>query len=210
MNRAALLQRLLVLLTLLTASALATTDAQARERRFEPNPRSEAQVVQVQNGAAIISAAGQHFSTGASMAPESARKVWLSVSIKNTGAAPVELVDGVIQITNAGEPLRLQEVSELANDGQENTYFRDHCAYASSSSQINCNSGSFNRRQRERLEAERSSKTRNATRELALGELVVERFQVDLPKRNRSSPTVLTVMVTAGGEQIAFDFKEVD
>ncbi len=210
MSRHRLIQPTLVLLSILTAIALGS-QAHAKGRRFEPSPRSETQVVQVLNEAAIISAAGRHFSAGASMAPASVRQAWLSVSVKNTGAAPVELVDGAIQVTSASESLRLQDVRELARGTQDAAVFRDVCAYATPSSQINCNGDSFSRRQRQRIEADRSdSNSVNAARLLAPGELAVQQFQLDLPKRNRASPTVLTVIVTVGAEQLAFDFKEVD
>ena len=210
MNRHPSIQHVIILLSLLTTLAL-EPEAHAGERRFEPSPQSKNQLVQVLKEATIISAAGKQISAGASMTPASARRVWLSVSVKNTSAAPLDFNEGAVQVMSAGEPLQLHRIHNPATHAEDDGYMRDPCANATSSSQINCNIDSFNRRQHQRLEATRPApETVKAERQLAPGELAVQQFQLDLPKKNQASPTTLTVSVTAGGEQLSFDFSEVD
>lgn len=201
MNRLESIRHWLVLLILLSACTL-SSDAYAQSRRFDPSPRSNSQLVQVLNEKMIISEAGTQISAGASMASASIRKVSLSVSVKNTSAAPLDFIDGSIQVMSAGETLRLRNIGSPAKDVEGDGYMLDRCVNATRSSQMNCTIDSFNQRQRKRIEA--------AQHRLAPGELSVQQFQIDLPRKNHASPTILTVSVTAGGEQLSFDFREFD
>ena len=181
----------------------------AADRRFEPVPQSAEQPVKVVGDSSIISMAGKQFHAGASIAPESSRKAWLSVSMKNMSAVPLELGAQTVVVTGNGQPLALRNADEATKAQQDDGYVRDPCANATLSSQLNCNTDAFNRRQTERAAAEASG-VKPMAEQLGSGQLVVRQYELDLPKKSKTSPAMLKVSVTVGGEQISFDFKEID
>lgn len=199
-----------VVIGMLVLAFAAPSTVQAADRRFEPVSQSAAQVVKVVADSSIISAAGKLFHAGASIAPESSRKAWLSVSVKNMSAEPLPLVADAIAVTGNGQPLKLENADEVTKKGQAGDgYVRDPCANATSNSQLNCNIDDFNRKQANRME-DSATADKPAAEQLGSGQLVVKQYQVDLPKPSKAGPAMLKVSVTLGGEQITFDFKEVN
>ena len=184
--------------------------AHAAGRRFEPVPQSQAQIVQIVNDSAIISAAGKHMDAGASMAPASARQAWLSVSVKNKSAAPVGFGDGAIQVLSDDKVLALRSAEDALKSSKDDGYVRDRCANATASSQLNCNIDWFNQRQAKRIEKTSDADQPALQQQLEPGQLLARQFQVDLPKKSSSGPTTLRVSVTLAGEQLSFDFREVE
>lgn len=134
------------------ALLLACLDASAADRRFVPVPNSDHQKLQVINGATIISAAGNGFHAGATIAPTSSKQAWLSVSIKNNGTVPVPFDDSNIKVSSADTLMSLASADAV----------------------------------------------------------LARQFQIELPKRSKSSPATLKVSVTLEGETIAFDFNELN
>lgn len=191
--------RLLLVLALAGASLVAS----AADRRFVPVPATEYQKLQVINGATIISAAGKSFHAGASIAPTSSRQAWLSVSVKNTSTVPVPFDDAGILVQSGDNTLGMKAAEEVMD--QDDGLVRDKCINASKSSQLNCNIDNFNKKQQVRMEDSLASK---AT--LAPGALVVRQFQLDLPKRSKTTPATLKVKVTVEAETIEFNFNELN
>jgi len=198
-----------IVISLLLLAVAAGPVAQAADRRFEPVPQSETQVVKVVADSSIISSAGKQFHAGASLAPESSRKAWLSVSVKNMTAAPLGFGEDAIVAVGNGKTLALTRADEALKGSKDDGYVRDPCANATSSSQMNCTIDDFNRRQAERTAAS-AAEAKPAAEQLGSGQLVVRQYQVDLPKHSKSVPLLIKVSITLGGEAISFDFKEVD
>ncbi|OGT59221.1 MAG: hypothetical protein A3E01_20590 [Gammaproteobacteria bacterium RIFCSPHIGHO2_12_FULL_63_22] len=190
---------------LLAALAGASLVASAADRRFVPVPATEYQKLQVINGATIISAAGRGFHAGATLAPTSSRRAWLSVSVKNTGTVPVPFNDAGIQVQHGDNTLGMKSAEEVMGQGKDDGLVRDKCANASESSQINCNIESFNNKQEARTKELSAAKA-----VLAPGALVARQFQLELPKRSKAIPLSLKVRVTVEGETIEFDFNELN
>jgi len=96
--------------------------ASAADRRFVPVPATDYQKLQVINGATIISAAGKGFHAGASLAPTSGRRALLSISVKNTGPAPVSFNDAGILVRHGDDVLGMklaEQVPGEAKDGKD-------------------------------------------------------------------------------------------
>jgi len=201
--------RLAAVTCLLVSGLVAVPAAEAADRRFEPVPQSAEQPVKVVGDSSIISMAGKQFHAGASIAPESSRKAWLSVSIKNMSATTLELGAQAVVVTGNGQPLAFRDADEATKPQQDDGLVRDPCANASASSLLNCNTDAFNRRQQERAAAEAAG-VKPATEQLGSGQLQVRQYEMDLPKKSKTGPALIKVTLTLGGEQISFDFKEVD
>ena len=112
-------------------------------------------------------------------------------------------------MTGNGQPLAFRDADEATKPQQDDGLVRDPCANASASSLLNCNTDAFNRRQQERAAAEAAG-VKPATQQLGSGQLQVRQYEMDLPKKSKTGPALIKVSVTLGGEQISFDFKEVD
>ena len=192
-------------LALFSAVLAASSAFGASLRRFEPVLQDPSQNVQTVNGMLIISAAGKRFGAGASIAPASLKQAWLSVSLKNTGTTPLDLEGKAVRVLANGRAAELRSAAEALGKVHGDGYVRDKCALASASSQLNCNIDSFNAKQHERM-----ASVAEAHRQLAPGELIATQFQVDLPKKSGKTPSLLKVIVSAGGEDLTFDFKEVE
>jgi hypothetical protein len=201
--------RLAAVAFLLVSGMAVPPAADAAGRRFEPVPQSAAQPVKTVGEASIISMAGKQFQVGASIAPESSRHAWLSVSIKNMSATPLEMRAKAVVVTGNGQPLAVRDADEATKPQQKDGYVRDPCALATTSSVLNCNTDDFNRRQAERAAAEAAGAKPEAE-QLGSGQLLVRQYELDLPKKSKTGPALIKVSVTLGGEQISFDFKEVD
>lgn len=197
----------LVLFAALAAPFAAS--AAAAPRSFEPVAKSAAQQIQIVGGSAIITASATSFGAGASTAPASSKQLWLSVSVKNTGADPIAFSDEIIRVTGVGKALTIRTAEEALKPAKDDGLVRDKCAHASASSQLNCNIDSFNGRQDKRL-SEASLAEQAAARQVAPGKLLARQFQIDLPKKSKAGPTTLNVEVSVGGESVSFDFREVD
>jgi hypothetical protein len=177
--------------------------AHAAERRFVPVPQSDSQVLQVVEGMTIVSAAGTTIDAGASMAPASARQAWLSVSVKNKGAAPVAFGNDAIRVANGGKALAVRP-ADAALEAAGATPVTDECANASASSQVNCGIDQFTDRQADRIDV-----TNRSEAVLAPGQLLAQQFQVDLPRKSRDGLARLDVSVRVGDEELVFVFEEV-
>jgi len=177
----------------------------AADRRFVPVPATEYQKLQVINGVTIISAAGKGFHAGASLAPTSSRRAWLSVSVKNTGPMPAPFNDAGIVVRHGDDILGMKSAEEVMGQAGDDGLVRDKCANASESSQINCNIDNFNDKQKARGEDMAAAKA-----SLAPGALVARQFQLELPKRSKTVPLKLKVSVTVEAETIEFDFNELN
>lgn len=191
---------------MLCIGLLAAATAAAADRRFDPVPQSPLQHVQSANGLTIISASGQKLGAGASISASNSKKAWLSVSVKNTGQAPVGFTDAAIAVTSGSEKLSFRRAGEVAGKAGDDGLVRDKCAQASSSSQVNCNIDSFNDKQAKRLAAEEQSESE----QLGVGQLVARQYQVDLPKKAKRDAVTLTVTITLDGEAINFVFMQAD
>jgi hypothetical protein len=201
--------RLALPLLVLAAFVWSSTAQSAEPRRFEPVPQSKAQIVQVLKDSTIITTAGKRIDAGASMAPDSAKATWLAVSVKNTSTTPLSLGGSAIQVVAGDQPLPMRTAEDAlkpVNDKNDG-YVRDRCALATASSMRNCSIDMFNQKQAKRID-EASKATE--TEQLAPGQLRTQQFQVDLPKKSKSAPVMLKVNITVDGEQLVFDFKEVD
>lgn len=161
----------LVLVLALSGTSLVVS---AADRRFVPVPATEYQKLQVINGVTIISAAGKRFHAGASIAATSSRQAWLSISVKNTGTAPVAFDDAALVVMSGGKALGMKSAEEVMGKAD-----REDAAVA-------------------------------AIPTLAPGALVARQFQMDLPKRSKTTPATLKVAVTVEGEAIEFDFNELN
>lgn len=178
----------------------------AADRKFDPVPQSALQHVQSANAMTIISASGQKLGAGASISASNSKKAWLSVSVKNTGNAPIGFTDAAIVVTSGGEKLILRRAGEEPGKAGDDGLVRDRCAQASSSSQVNCNIDSFNDKQSRRLAAE----DRAESEQLGVGQLVARQYQVDLPKKAKREAVTLNVSITLDGEAINFVFMQAD
>lgn len=186
---------------LLAALSGASLAASAADRRFVPVPATEYQRLQVLNGATIISAAGNTFHAGASLAATSSRQAWLSISVKNTSPAPLAFDDAGILVRSGDTTLGMKLAEQAGDDG----LVRDNCVHASESSQLNCNIDDFNKKQDVRMKREAS-----AGAVLPPGALVTRQFQLELPKRSKTVLAKLKVRVSVEGETIEFDFNELN
>lgn len=185
------------------AGLFASMQCMAADRIFQPVPQSKSQPVQAVNGLLIISAAGRSFDAGASFRPKSSRQAWLSVSVKNSSRDPIQFGDGGVQVYSQGVLLRISRV-DLAGK-PEAAPLTDPCANATADSQLNCNIDKFNQKQAART----SSVDAVEAQQLSPGQLVARQYQVELPKKSKG-PARLTVNITAQGEQMAFQFSEVE
>lgn len=193
-------------ISMLCIGLLAAASAGASDRRFDPVPQSALQHVQSANGMTIISASGQKLGAGASISASNSKKAWLSVSVKNTGKAPVGFTDAAIVVTSGGEKLILRRAGDESGKGGDDGLVRDKCAQASSSSQVNCNIDSFNDKQARRLAAEVQAESE----QLGVGQLDARQYQVDLPKKAKREAVTLIVTITLDGEAINFVFMQPD
>jgi hypothetical protein len=193
----------------LAAVAIGPAAQAAAARRFEPIPESQAQPVKLVGEVSIISAAAKQFHAGASMSPDSAKTAWLSVSVKNMGTVPIEFADGAIVVTSMDKPMAIRSADEAMKDAKGEGLVKDPCANATPSSQRNCTIDVFNRQQAKRTD-QPSEQEAAAARQLAPGELKVKQYQVELPKQSKAVFAMLKVSVTIGGEQVSFNFKEVE
>jgi hypothetical protein len=183
--------------------------ALASERRFEPVVHADTQRTQTINGMVIVSTDGQRYGAGAALAPASTNQQWLSVSVKNTGTAPVTLDYRDILVMANGQPLATRSAEAALAQEKVDEYPKDRCANSTAASQLNCNIDSFNERQASRAIASTEPRDADAIIQIAPGQLISRQLQVDLPKKSKSHPATLTVSVTVEGEQLSFDFAEV-
>ena len=190
---------------MVVALAATSVAASAADRRFVPVPATGYQKLQVINGATIISAAGKSFHAGASLAPTSSRRAWLSVSVKNTGTLPLPFNDAGILVRSGETTLGMKLAGEAAAKGDDDGLARDNCANVRKSSQINCNIDNFNKKQQVRTKTLSEDE-----RVLPPGALLTRQFQLELPKRSKTTMAKLEVRVTLEGETIEFDFNELD
>jgi hypothetical protein len=201
--RAAQAIRRMCVATLAALAFAASLPLQAAERRFVPVPQGPTQLLQVVEGMTIVAGAGESMDAGASMAPDTARQAWLSVSIRNTGKVPLAIGPGAVVVTSAGAVLAVRPAEAVeAADAEPVT---DKCANASASSQINCGIDAFNDKQAARAQPAPAAEATT----LAPGAVQANQFQVDLPKKSRAALARLEVRVRAGDEEIAFVFEEV-
>ncbi len=164
--------------------------------------------MKVLGDASIISAVAKQFHAGASIAPDSSRKSWLSISVKNVGTVPLDFGDGVVVVTSGEKTLAIRNAEEATKGSTDTGYVRDPCANATASSQRNCSIDMFNRKQAKRIAGDTPEAA--AVQQLAPGELKVKQFELELPKKSKDAPVTVKVSVTLAGEQISFDFKEVE
>lgn len=97
---------------MLCIGLFAAATAGAADRKFDPVPQSALQHVQSANGMTILSASGQKLGAGASISASNSKNAWLSVSVKNTGKAPVGFSDAFIVVTSGGEKLNFRRAGE--------------------------------------------------------------------------------------------------
>lgn len=192
----------------LLALALAGA-ANAASRRFEPVLKSPAQQVSVLNGMSIVSASGAHFSAGASFSPESARQGWLLVSVKNTGAQPAVFDAGSITVSAAGKPLVVHGADEIAAKAGSGYWLANkNCINATKTSYSSCMAAdSFNKTKGDKPAGQAPAQP-TLPRQILPGEVFPSQFLVELPKKSRGEPAVLTVTLRLQGEQLGFEFKE--
>jgi hypothetical protein len=191
---------------MLCIGMLAAANAAAADRKFEPVPQSSLQHLQVVNGMTIVSASGQKLGAGASIPSSNAKKAWLSVSVKNTGKAPVGFTDSAIVVTSGGEKLNFRRAGDVPGKSAGDGLDRDKCAQATSTSQVNCNIDSFNAKQARRLAAEEQAEPE----QLGVGQLVARQYQVDLPRKAKRQAVSLNIAITVDGEEIVFVFMQAD
>jgi len=183
--------------------------ALASERRFEPVVHADTQRIQTINGMVIVSAEGKRFDAGAALAPASAKQQWLSVSVRNTGSAPITFDHREILVLANGQPLVTRSAEAALAQEKVDEYPKDKCVNSAATSQLNCNIDAFNERQANRAVVSTEAQEADAKIQIAAGQLISRQLQVDLPKKSRSRPATLTVSVTVEGEQLSFDFAEV-
>lgn len=193
-------------LAMLVIGLLAAATAAAADRKFDPVPQSPLQHVQSANGMSIISASGQKLGAGASISASNAKKAWLSVSVKNTGKAPVGFTDAAIVVSSGSEKLAFRRAEEVLGKAANDGLVRDKCAQATASSQVNCNIDSFNDKQAKRQSAEEHVEAE----QLGVGQLVARQYQVDLPRKAKRESVSLNVTITLDGESINFVFMQAD
>jgi len=195
-----------LLLVALVATSLA---ASAADRRFVPVPNSDYQKLQVINGATIISAAGKAFHAGATIAPTSSRQAWLSVSIKNTGSDAMPFDDSNIKVMSGDKLMSLATAASVLAKTRDKAVASDKCVNLTGSAQTNCDIDNFNEKQAARTDKNQPALMLDRPM-LASGIVLARQFQIELPKRSKTSPATLKVSVTVEGETIAFDFNELN
>lgn len=183
--------------------------ALASERRFEPVVHADTQRIQTINGMVIVSTEGKRFDAGAALTPASTNQQWLSVSVKNSGTAPVTFDYREILVLANGQPLVTRSAEAALAQVKVDEYPKDKCVSSTAASQLNCNIDAFNERQANRAVVSTKPQEADAKIQIAPGQLISRQLQVDLPKKSRSHPATLTVSVTVEGEQLSFDFAEV-
>lgn len=195
----------------LLLALVATTGAQAAERRFMPIAVSPAQRIDVVGTTPVVSANAASFGGGAAILPVSTRSSRVLVSVRNLGSKPLAFDAATVTVDSDGRPRPLQAID---SQGHVVKPGKPRASVPRSSGCLNVQQSAYSsclEMESRRAELERATDASEASDSgpILPGQTRASQYLVDLPRKAGDAPASMTVTVRVSGEALGFEFREV-